>query len=129
MEANLERFWTQLEAILEPNLVLVDVPRPLTRDDTTTSTWCDNHGGLPVHNFVHWSLHPRPLCFSCTLATYALCFFSASIEMAHLAILTNMEANLERIGTQLEANWDPTTYLDCPSNGIRGDGCDTSHRW
>ena len=40
--------------------VLVDVPRPLTRDDTTTSTWCDNHGGLPVHNFVHWSLHPRP---------------------------------------------------------------------
>ena len=50
--------------------VLVDVPRPLTRDDTTTSTWCDNHGGLSVHNFVHWSLHPRPLCFRCTLATF-----------------------------------------------------------
>ena len=23
----------------------------------STCTWCDNHGGLPVQNFVHWSLH------------------------------------------------------------------------
>ena len=50
--------------------VLVYVSRQLTRDVTTTCTWCDNQGGLPVHNFVHWSLHPRPLCFRCTLATF-----------------------------------------------------------
>ena len=25
-------------------VVLVDVPRPLTRDDTTRCTWCDSHG-------------------------------------------------------------------------------------